>query len=416
MSEYINNNHLRREKLLELALGMLEGKRQPGFVKQFEEVLEQVTPRDVVYVVDGMVKSGAGMEALKKAVSQVINLMYIHLQPDERRLWEGVPFLHAMILENKEMESRMASIKQLVKTINVEGIERDQLNYLKKEIRTSLRDLAPMEKHYIRKENILFPYLERVWEDFRCLGVMWSLHDDVRVGLKLLDELLGEDDMSLEEFNYAIGTLYFSVYPLIYREENILFPVAFEELPSASWLEMQEQSAGIGYAFIAPPAAKAGTTELLDEKAKETQVPLADGFLDFGTGSLSLHQVQEIMNHLPLDITFVDDRDEVRYFNVSKKRHFPRSKAIIGRKVQNCHPPESIDVVNRIVESFRNGTKDVESFWIETQGKFIHIRYFAVRDLAGTYLGTLEVSQDITEIKALKGEKRLLDAETDEES
>ncbi len=410
MSEYLNNIKERREKLLELALGLLKGKRQAAFVRQFEAVLEAVTPRDVVFVVDGMVRSGADMEVLKKAVSQVINLMYLPLQPSERRRWDEIPFLHDMVSENIEMEQRMNAVKQLVKTVNVKGIKQDQLDHLKGEIRSRLQALAPFDRHYIRKENILFPYLEKAWPDFRCLGVMWSLHDDVRVALKLLDELLEDEHMDMEEFNYAIGTLYFSVFPLIYREENILFPVAAADLPAPAWDEMQEQAGEIGHAFISPSgmAVHAGTEA--PHRDDQTR-PAPHGALDLGTGQLAIDQLIGVFDHLPVDITFVDDRDEVRYFNNPRNRHFPRSKAIIGRKVQNCHPPESIDVVNRIVESFRDGSSDSESFWIQMKGRFIHIRYFAVRESAGKYLGTLEVSQDVTEIRSLKGEKRLLDEE-----
>ena len=316
--------------------------------------------------------------------------------------------MNSLVLENQELESRMKAIKQLVKTINVEGIEEEQFQQLKADIRKKLAGLAEIEKHYSRKENILFPYLEKEWTDFRCLQVMWSLHDDVRVGLKLLDELLGDFDMSMEEFNYAIGTLYFSIYPLIYREENILFPVAYEELKETSWDEMLDQSADIGYAFIDPPTITKENDGLQGmEAGKGNQRESTD--LNLGTGYLSVDQICGAFDHLPVDITFVDEKDEVRYFNNSKNRHFPRSKAIIGRKVQNCHPPESLDIVNRIVETFRNGSKDSESFWIQMKGKFIHIQYLAVRDTDGNYMGTLEVSQDVTEIRGLKGEKRLLD-------
>jgi DUF438 domain-containing protein len=217
--------------------------------------------------------------------------------------------------------------------------------------------------------------------------------------------------MSIEEFNYAIGTLYFSVYPLIFREENILLPVAFDELPEEAWAEMLGQSADIGYAFIRPDGQKPKEENAAPLKPVSENSSLMKGFIDLGTGTISVEQIKMIFNNLPLDITFVDDKDEVCYFNDSKTRHFPRSRAIIGRKVQNCHPPESIDVVNRIMDSFRNGTRDCESFWIETKGKFLHIRYFAVRDEAGQYLGTLEVSQEVTEIRGLEGEKRLLSEE-----
>lgn len=412
MSNYINNTTLRRESLLELATGILQGKRQAEFVRQFDEVIEAVTPRDVVYVVDGMVKTGAEIEVLKKAVSQVLNLMYQVLMAGERNMWENCLFLNAMVLENQQMEIRMKALKQLVKTINVKGIEEEQLQFLKSEIRKKLNQLREFENHYIRKENLLFPYLEKAWSDFRCLQVMWSLHDDVRVGLKLLDELLGKEDMNMEEFNYAIGTLYFSIYPLQYREEAILFPVAYEELPKEAWNEMLEQSAEIGYAYIDFPEMelKGGRSA---GYVKNNKKHGETGIFDLGTGSVNLEQIIGIFDHLPVNLTFVNENDEVCYFNNTKDRHFPRSLAIIGRKVQNCHPPESLEVVNRIVESFRTGEKDSESFWIQMKEMFIHIRYFAIRDAGGTYRGTLEVSQDITAIKKLEGEKRLLDEEPD---
>lgn len=409
MSEFINNTQLRREKLLELATGMLDGKRQAEFVSQFNDAIGAVTPRDVIFVVDGMVKTGAEMEVLKKAVSQVLNLMHLALQPEEKNMWAECAFLNAMVRENREVEGRMTAIKQLVKTINIKDIEENQLQFLKTEIRNKLRDLWEIERHYIRKENVLFPYLEKAWADFRCLQVMWSLHDDVRVGFKLVDELLADESMSLEEFNYAIGTLYFSVYPLLYREENILFPVAYEELPEESWEEMLEQSDEIDYAFIAPPKAKTGRIIAGVTTTGDKEPHKENGKFDLDTGLLSLEQIMALFDHLPVDMTFVDENDEVCYFNNSKERHFPRSRAIIGRKVQNCHPPESLEIVNRIVGSFRTGEKDSEAFWIQMKGKFIHIRYYAVRDRDNKYLGTLEVSQDITGIKALEGEKRLLD-------
>ena len=121
--------------------------------------------------------------------------------------------------------------------------------------------------------------------------------------------------------------------------------------------------------------------------------------------------MEAIFNHLPVDITFVDADNTVKYYSSPKHRIFPRTKAIIGRKVQNCHPPESVGVVERIVEAFRSGEKDEANFWIQMGPKFVLIRYFAVRDEQGTFMGTLEVSQEISELRALEGERRLLDWE-----
>ena len=116
-----------------------------------------------------------------------------------------------------------------------------------------------------------------------------------------------------------------------------------------------------------------------------------------------------MLTHLPVDLSFVDENDEVRYYSATPERIFPRSPAVIGRKVQNCHPPKSMDKVQQILDDFRAGTRCVAEFWIQMQGKFIHIRYFALRDEDGAYRGCLEVSQEVSGIRALEGQKRLLD-------
>jgi PAS domain S-box-containing protein len=131
--------------------------------------------------------------------------------------------------------------------------------------------------------------------------------------------------------------------------------------------------------------------------------------LKLDTGALSLEQINLVLKNLPVDLTFVDENDEVRYFSAGKERIFSRSAGIIGRRVQNCHPEKSVHIVNRILDEFKAGTRDVAGFWIQLKGKFIYIRYFAIRDEQGKYRGTLEVTQDITEIKKLEGERRLLD-------
>ena len=143
---------------------------------------------------------------------------------------------------------------------------------------------------------------------------------------------------------------------------------------------------------------------------KET-APAPEGILQFETGSLSKGEIEAILNSLPVDISFVDANDAVKYFNKAEKRIFVRTKAVIGRKVQSCHPQKSVHIVNKILETFKNGKKDVAEFWIIMNNRLIHIRYFAVRDKNGKYLGTMEVTQDLTDIKKIEGQKRLLDWE-----
>ncbi len=133
------------------------------------------------------------------------------------------------------------------------------------------------------------------------------------------------------------------------------------------------------------------------------------GLLQFETGALLKDEVEAIINTLPIDITFVDEEDTVKFYSASKERIFVRTKAVIGRKVQQCHPQKSVHIVNKILDSFKSGKKDVAEFWIPKDNRLIHIRYFPVRSRDGKYLGTIEVTQDVTDIKQLEGEKRLLD-------
>jgi PAS domain S-box-containing protein len=136
--------------------------------------------------------------------------------------------------------------------------------------------------------------------------------------------------------------------------------------------------------------------------------PKIRNLISFGTGSVSHEEMEAFLDSLPLDITFVDSADTVRYFNKLGKRIFPRTPAVIGRKVQQCHPQKSLAKVEEILRDFRSGKRDSSEFWISLKGRMVHIRYFAVRDPKGRYLGCLEASQDITDIQKIKGEKRLL--------
>jgi PAS domain S-box-containing protein len=230
------------------------------------------------------------------------------------------------------------------------------------------------------------------------------MHDDARESIKTLLENLDRDEPLINVFNMNIGKLYYSVLPVIFREEYILYPIAARAIKKKDWDEMLLQSREEGFSFIEPP-------QISDVKqGNETEAgSKKSDLIDLGTGVLSAGEIIRIFNHLPVDITFVDENDEVKYFSTPKDRIFGRSKAIIGRKVQNCHPHESVHIVNEIVDSFKSGRKDVESFWISFKDKFLLIQYFAVRDEQGSYKGVIEVSQDVSDIRKLQGEKRLLD-------
>jgi DUF438 domain-containing protein len=200
-----------------------------------------------------------------------------------------------------------------------------------------------------------------------------------------------------------------TIRDMFYKEANILFPTALEKLSEDEWREIRAQEAEIGYSYVEPEDWPVGGQAAGGELAPES-VSRA-GQLPLDTGALMLEQINLLFGNLPLDITYVDVNDEVRFFSHGQERVFPRSPAVIGRKVQKCHPPQSVYRVQQILDAFRAGTRDVAEFWIQMHGRFVHIRYFALRDGGGSYQGTLEVVQDITALRELQGERRLVDWE-----
>ncbi len=403
MSEYINNTEDRINDLIAYAKGILQGERGADLYDEYKEVLEKVNPSDVVIVVDELVKTGEEMSDIKRAVNKILNIFYESVKQHGKSTAEEGSFMYYLMAENGEMEKRMKALKTKIKAVFSQKDKIGELQKRKEILKSKFIELQEYEKHNLKKENILFPYFEKLYPDHLCVNVMWSMHDDARTSLKKLIANLDRDQPSLNEFNQEIGKLYFAVLPVIFREEYILYPICQKVIKQEIWDEMLEQSKEIGFAFVPGPQ-----TFHKDEKKAEMKELISDSLIDLDTGKLNIEQIINLFNHLPVDITYVDENDEVRYFSNPKNRHFTRSKAIIGRKVQKCHPHESIDVVNKIVESFRSGKKDSESFWIQIKGRLILIQYFAIKDENGNYKGVAEVSQDVTDIRKLEGEKRLM--------
>jgi len=336
------------------------------------------------------------------------------VSPDEIKLFCNV---HAMLFESVLSKSfkdvdhpahpvnffkqENEHIKKLLERIKISAQEKDKVK-----LKNLLEELKGIEVHYARKEQVLFPYLEK----HGFVGpskVMWGKHNDIKAMLKkALEEL---DKVDFDEYvEKCLKPLVEEVDGMIFKEENILFPTALELLSPEEWVSVLKESRDVGYVYIKLPAS-------LDKLIEEFESNLAkpahiDGEnIVFDTGELSLNELEAILNTLPIDITFVDSENKVKYFSKSVDRIFVRTKSVIGRDVRNCHPPQSVDRVMQIIEWFRKGEKDYVDFWINFKGRFVYIRYFAVRDRNGKYLGTLEVTQDITQIKKLEGEKRLAD-------
>jgi DUF438 domain-containing protein len=396
MTELIVNTSEHYLNLQAYCCGMVEGKNGKALYEKYGDDTDAVTSTETMQLLDYLLQNYP-FETVKNTVGKLINTFYKSLK---QQTWEKPAeshFLSYLMLENRGVEKIIAEMRVVVKAIFSQSIGEEKK--LAKQLQHFINDLKLYELHYLKKENILFPFIESTFPEYRCLQLMWSFHDDFRKTLQRIEELLKSEPLRKDLLNKELGRLFFVVLPIIFREEQIVYPVAYRAIPESAWQDMLVQAHETGWCYINPPKKA---------DANKTDKSIASGMTDLDTGALKREQIIQLFENLPVDITFVDEEDTVRYFSGGKHRIFPRSNAIIGRKVQNCHPPESVHIVNQIVEAFRNGSKNEANFWIKMKGKFIYIRYIALRSSKGEYKGTIEVSQDVTDIRSLEGERRLL--------
>lgn len=305
--------------------------------------------------------------------------------------------IHTFCKENREIENLLQS--KLIPSIEEFEKEDSPANIYK--LVDNCNFLYDIDKHFTRKEQLLFPYLEKYGINGPSVN-MWRLDDYIRDSIKEVKKLLtnynGDKAKILSTLQYIVE----QQTAMIYREEHILFPMSLSNLTEDEWIKIAQESDEIGYCLTEPAAVWKPERMDIDAKA------MSNGYIKLETGVLSLNQLELMLNHLPVDITFIDEKDIVRYFSHGKERIFARTKAIIGRTVQNCHPPKSAHIVEAILEDFKSGKKETEDFWIKFKEKYVYIRYFAVRNEQNEYMGTLEFTQNIDPIQAIEGEKRIL--------
>jgi DUF438 domain-containing protein len=392
-----------REAILQLHAGV-----PPEQVKEkFRQVLESTDSLEIAKIEEELAKEGIKREEMRKLCDVHMAIFKEQLEKQQPDLQSSQPISilmeeHKIMLEMAEQLMVLANKVLRVADILYGTTEIHEVKHL-------AEDLTDSEKHYLREENVLFPHLEKhgITEP---PAVMWMEHNDIRELKKKLHALIkGVDETSFQNFKDQLWETATALSKLLqnhfYKENNVLFPAAMSVVTEQEWIDIRQEFDEIGYCCFTPP--KLITIVPQTEPAHPQQAP--EGVLQFETGSLTKPQINDLLNTLPVDITFVDADDTVRYFNKPEDRIFVRTKAVLGRKVQNCHPQKSLHIVSKIVEAFKNGEKNVAEFWITLNNRFVHIRFFAVRDPNGKYLGTAEVVQDLTDIKKLTGERRLLD-------
>ncbi|WP_174732720.1 DUF438 domain-containing protein [Mesobacillus harenae] len=408
MSEIINNReqHIldktERQSILKKIIKDLHNGKSVGEVKaEFEQAAGNITVAEISELEQALMEEeGIPVEEVQRlcSVHTAIfkgSIEEIH-RSDRPEDEPGHP-IHTFKLENKEIDMLVNFKMQL----HLDRFDKEDNPDNVMKLLEDLNLLLDVDKHYSRKENLLFPFLEK----YGILGptkVMWGVDDGIRAAIKGAKEKLVNYKGDKKTVVAAVYFVIKEASEMIYKEENILFPMALQTLTEDEWVKIAHDGEDIGYCLTGP----AGVWKPVREEAKGATI--SDGFIRMETGLLSLKQLELMLNHLPVDITFIDEEDVVRYFSHGKERIFHRTKAVIGRTVQNCHPPKSVHVVEDLLKDFKAGLKDSEDFYIKFRDKYVYIRYFAVRDVNNAYVGTLEFTQNISSIQEISGEKRIL--------
>jgi hypothetical protein len=369
--------------LLPYCLGLLDPATNRDRLDEARPLFDTVTAQQTMVLVDAVMEQMDDIEQVKIIVTRMLHSFTKALTREIRPFRKDLPLIEHYLERNDTIGNRLDELRLLVTQLNAQEFSDSDLARMD-EILASLDQLTD---HYTAKEHVLFPVVERHIAESRCVQLMWAIHDDVRSTLKTL---IKERPADRSELNRLFGRLFFDMRSMVFREEQVLFPVLAQSLSESEFTELAADQHDHG-------------------QVSESDARVSEGTIDLITGNPTAQQLIQIFNNLPVDITLVDAHDRVVYFNTPKHRMFPRTKAIIGRSVQNCHPPKSLHVVQQIIEAFRTKQRTVAEFTITVQGRYVRILYTAIYDALGEYAGTLEVSQDITEIQQLSGEKRLLD-------
>jgi len=394
MSEFTTTANQRLLKLLELSELILKTGNARGFIKENSEFIASIVPSDFIFLFDELVNQGHPIEDMKRLSNKILNIFHTTITDFKKVKPEPGSFLAVLEQNNFEMEQVLNSIRPVYKSF----VKNPNDPVLRNQLKSNFERLEVFTGYYIIKENVLFPVIEKHVPEHKCLQIMWSFHDDIRKNINSILEQLTDKIDDKNVFNRCVGDTFFNMLAIKFREENILFPYILD-IAGGDELEMMNQMASeLGFPYFQPE----------QKQSSALKNAINPNLLDLGTGSLEPEQIKLIFSHLPVDITFVDENDKVRFFSSPKDRIFPRTNAIIGRDVHNCHPAESVHIVDKIIQSFRKGEKDNASFWINIKGKYIMIQYFAVRNESAEYKGVIEVSQEISDIKKIEGEKRLL--------
>ena len=425
MKQFLDINLEKVKKMTEIKKDYLEGKRNfEKTVSLVESSFETITPEEFAYSEQEIKELGFDDEVVHDKMNNLLDIFKSKIVQVEKKLPKG----HPIMTYREENDA----IKSVIKEMKEEAIKNNQERFIKNRWLELYDKIYEFNKHLARKQHQLFSLLEKKGFD-RPSRIMWSFDNAVRDSISQARRLL--DEGKIEEFMNQQEKVWELTIDIMDKEEQILYPTSLELITEEEFRNMRIGDDEIGYCLIGKPegfypeSEKNGKKEQSDEESiKDNQDNLmnelvsllskygmerksmnkTDEVFDVKQGKLTLEQINLIYQHLPIDLSFVDENEIVKFYSDTKHRVFPRSKGIIGRDVKNCHPRESVHTVEQIIDAFRNGEQDEAEFWLEMNGKFIYIYYVAVRNHDGEFRGVLEMMQDATRIRSLTGSRKLL--------
>lgn len=405
MSELINNSEKRKELLKHMILQLHSGEAPEEVRKRLQELLKSIPYDEVVEVEQELISEGLPEEEVLKFCDIHTSVLEGHIdQSGAKDVPPGHP-VDTFKKENRELERVAGEMMKLID--GARALMDEEVRFFLLRLRAGMNALMDVDKHYLRKEYLVFPYLESKG----ITGppkVMWGKHDEERELLKSAIEALGSAERFTKEelqtmIDLVLRPAVQGIFDMILKEEEILFPMCMDKLNDAEWYAVYEQTMDFGYCLYDPQV------EWKPEGVVASEVVYGAGkSIKLSTGSFDPVEMEALFSKLPIDITFVDRNDKVKFFSHGPDRVFARNRAILGRDVRMCHPPSSVNVVEQILADFKSAKEDSAVFWINFQGRFIYIEYLALRGDKGEYLGTIEFTQDLTRLRKLEGEQRLL--------
>jgi len=404
MSEIINNSEKRKELLKHLILQLHNGDAPDQVKSRLVQLLHTVPYNEVVEVEQQLIAEGLPEEEIMRFCDVHTSVLEGHMDTSTAK---GVPEGHPVdtfLKENRELERRIAQVKAILE--NSSSLEeKDIADYIMRS-RALFNELSDVDKHYLRKEYLLFPFLEKAG----ITGppkVMWGKHDETRQLLKAAHEAL-HHNLTKDEFittgSFVLQPAIDAIEGMIMKEEEILLPMSLDTLTDENWYQIYKETPIYGFCLYDPEVAWEP-----ENIVREAPVFLSGSAIVLSSGSFDMKELEALFVTLPIDITFVDKDDKVKFFSHSPNRVFERNRSIIGRDVRMCHPPHSVHIVEQIIHDFKSGKENKAAFWISNfKGRFVYIEYTALRGNGDEYLGIVEVTQDITSLRQLEGDQRLL--------